>query len=333
MATTDAAPGLSFPRDTFASLTPKPFLLAHLKLPTPSRPSGRSPPEFRKPTVNTGSLSHSNGSAVVRVGDTAVVCGVRAEILLATDIARPPEGHADDNELVQRLGLLVPNVELSTGCSPAHLPGNPPGSIAQSLSYRVSALLNASNAVSLDDLRIKYNQPVIDDETSAGTGEAVTKAYWTLYIDILCLALDGNALDAVWLAVYAALHDTRLPGARWDPDRENVVCSTLASNACPLQLHDLPIVTSFAVFTTASPLTKLESSQTWLLADPDAFEEEICEEALSIVLQQRKDGGQHILKLDSSGGVCLSRKTMGSALQLAESRCEQLRRIMDGQQS
>jgi hypothetical protein len=30
---------------------------------------------------NAGSLTHTNGSAVVRIGDTAAVCGVRAEIL------------------------------------------------------------------------------------------------------------------------------------------------------------------------------------------------------------------------------------------------------------
>src|SRR6202000_1433633 len=123
---TAASPSLSFPRETFAKLTPGPFLKAHLKQPNPIRPCGRLPEEFRRPTVNLGSLTHSNGSAVVRCGDTAIVCGVRAEVLLSSDIPRPPSDDLDDNELVEELGLLVPNLEMSTGCSPAQLPGNPP---------------------------------------------------------------------------------------------------------------------------------------------------------------------------------------------------------------
>ena len=330
MTTAEAAPpALSFPRDTFASLTPKPFLLAHLKLPTSTRPSGRTPNEFRKPTINTGSLSHSNGSAVVRVGDTAVVCGVRAEILLASDIPNPPGEDVEDNEVVEQLGLLVPNLELSTGCSPAHLPGNPPSSAAQSLSYRISSFLNDSGAVKLDDLRITYDQPATEED-STESRQTVTKAYWTLYVDILCLALDGNALDAAWLAVSAALRDTRLPGAHWDPDRESVVCSPLASDAKQLQVLDLPMVSTFAVFTTVSPLKLSTDPQNWILADPDAFEEDICDEIVSVVLQPRGEGGQIISRLEKSGGVHIDRHTMRTCLQLAGARCEQLRGVLHG---
>lgn len=329
MATADAALGLSFPRDTFASLMPKPFLLAHLKLPTSTRPSGRAPNESRKPTINTGSLSYSNGSAVVRVGDTVVVCGVRAEILLASDIPNPPGEEVEDTEIIEQLGLLVPNVELSTGCSPAHLPGNPPSHVAQSLSYRISSVLNDSGAVNLDDLRINYTQPAADDDSTDKSGQIVTKAYWTLYVDILCLALDGNALDVAWLAVYAALGDTRLPGAHWDPDRESVLCSPLASDAKQLQVLDQPMVSTFAVFTTASPLKLSTDPQYWILADPDAFEEDICDETVSVVLQPRGEGGQIVSRLEKGGGVYnINRRTMRTCLQLAEARCEQLKAVL-----
>ena len=110
---TAAPPGLAFSQETFAKLTPGPFLQAHLKQPEPIRPNGRSLDEFRTPTINTGSLSHCNGSAVVRLGDTAVVCGVRAELLLASDIPHPPSEDTSDADSIERLGLLVPNVELS----------------------------------------------------------------------------------------------------------------------------------------------------------------------------------------------------------------------------
>lgn len=330
MAAADAKPGLSFPRDTFASLTPKPFLLAHLKAPKSTRPSGRSPSEFRKPTVNTGSLSHSNGSALVRVGDTAIVCGVRAEILLASDVAKPPSDEAEDIDIIEQLGLLVPNLELSTGCSPAHMPGNPPSSVAQSLSYRISSLLNDSGSVNLDDLRITYTQPAAEDDGLGEPGQVVTKAYWTLYVDILCLALDGNALDAAWLAVYAALRDTRLPGAHWDADRESVVCSPLALDEKRLRIRDLPIVSTFAIFTTASPLKLSTNPQNWILADPDAFEEELCNEVMSVVIQPSGEHGRLISRLESSGGASIDRQTMYTCLQLAEARFQELNSLLHG---
>ncbi|KAF2207492.1 hypothetical protein CERZMDRAFT_102389 [Cercospora zeae-maydis SCOH1-5] len=326
----DVAPGLIFPRDTFASLAPRPFLLSHLKLPTPARPSGRSPEQFRTPTINTGSLSHSNGSAVVRVGDTAVVCGVRAEILLASDIPSPPGDDINDDETIEHLGLIVPNLELSTGCSPAHLPGNAPGSVAQSLSYRISRLLNDSGAITADDLRVQYVQPASDGETTDEAGKTVTKAFWTLYVDILCLALDGNALDAAWLAVSAALHDTRLPSARWDPDRECVVCSPLSCHARSLQIRDLPSVTTFGVFTTASPLKAASNTHTWLLADPDAFEEENCTQSLTIAIRPNGGDDQLIAKLESSGGKHVNRQTVQTALQLAKAQFQLTRAIMLG---
>ncbi|KAK3059291.1 hypothetical protein LTS18_011202, partial [Coniosporium uncinatum] len=80
---------LSFPPALFATLSPSPFLLAHLSSKSQIRANGRSPSTFRKPVINTNSLSHCNGSAVVRAGDTACVCGIRAEILRASDVADP----------------------------------------------------------------------------------------------------------------------------------------------------------------------------------------------------------------------------------------------------
>ncbi|KAK0309653.1 hypothetical protein LTR82_015005 [Friedmanniomyces endolithicus] len=189
-------PGLAFSRETFAKLTPAPFLQAHLQQPEPIRPNGRSLDAFRTPTIHTGSLSHSNGSAVVRLGDTAVVCGVRAEILLASDIPHPPSEDTSEDDLVERLGLLVPNVELSTGCSPDHLPGNPPSTSAQALSYRVLSLMHTSNLIRPGDLSIQYMEPASDDDLPDEGPKTVTKAFWTLYIDVMCIALDGNPFDA-----------------------------------------------------------------------------------------------------------------------------------------
>ena len=129
MATTNTANasatmmGLSFPPQTFQKLAPQSFLHRHLQNMQPTRPSSRAPDEFRQPTVHTNALSHAQGSAVVRNGDTAVVCGVRGEILGLVH----GEGRQRGKIVVQRSGgrddadpdaeirthsLLVPNLEL-----------------------------------------------------------------------------------------------------------------------------------------------------------------------------------------------------------------------------
>ncbi|KAF2479674.1 ribosomal protein S5 domain 2-type protein [Neohortaea acidophila] len=298
------SPGLSLSRDTFAKLTPGPFLHAHLKQAQPTRPNGRLPHEFRTPTVNTGSLTHSNGSAVVRAGDTAVVCGVRAELLRASDIPHPPSEDIHPDDLVEELGLLVPNVELSTGCSPSHLPGNPPGTLAQSLSYRVWSTLLNSRILDVSTLAIRHTelQPE-DEEVPDAEPRVVVKGYWVLYIDILCICLDGNASDTVWLAVMAAFRDTVLPRAWWDADQERILCSSRLAEAKSLKLNCLPVASTFAVFSTASPLKDRAEAESWVLADPDGAEEGVCEEAMTVVIAATGDGATAtLLSLEKSGG-------------------------------
>ncbi|KAK8212843.1 hypothetical protein M8818_003008 [Zalaria obscura] len=322
-----APSAISFPPATFAKLSPAPFVLAHLK-PTSSsqsstRPSGRSPSEFRSPTINTGSLTHASGSAVVRIGDTAVVCGVRGEILRASDIPHPytTSGPGDDgSKEIEELGLLIPNLELSTGCSPAHLPGNAPSTLAQSLSQRLLSLLHISKLVDGRELRIEYQAPQTDDEVPDQPSEVVTKAYWALYIDLLFISLDGNPFDAAWAAIIAALRDVRLPNAWWDPDREAVLCSDRVAESKRLNLRGMPIASTFAVFSTANPQRRREEAEIWVLADPDGFEEEQCAETVTIVVAPKQGGKGGVLRIEKSGGGVVGREEMADLISQAEDR-------------
>ncbi|KAE8144397.1 exoribonuclease family protein [Aspergillus avenaceus] len=199
-AAQSAAPSLSLPPSQFARLQPHAYLLAHLSPPPatnqPSiRANGRAPSQFRVTSANTGSLTHTNGSAVVRLGDTTAVCGVRAEILHTEDIAswsvsRSTESSSaptnkrrkltdpttkpneridskdeDDNEShIQDFNLLVPNLSLSTGCAPGFIPGAPPSTLAQSLSHQILTLLHSTRLVRAEDLRIWYQPPNLGPE-------------------------------------------------------------------------------------------------------------------------------------------------------------------------
>jgi exosome complex component RRP43 len=188
-------PSLSLPPSQFARLQPHAYLLAHLSPPPASnqpsvRANGRSPSQFRVTSANAGSLTHTNGSAVVRVGDTTAVCGVRAELLHTDDIAswsvssssasnsnkrrRLGEKPTDDDEgqdeneedraHIEDLNLLVPNLSLSTGCAPGFTPGAPPSALAQSLSHQILSLLHSTRLVRADDLRIWYQPPNFGSE-------------------------------------------------------------------------------------------------------------------------------------------------------------------------
>jgi exosome complex component RRP43 len=124
------------------------------------RPDGRTFDEWRNVSVNVGSISTADGSALVRMGDTTIVCGVKAEIA-EPELDRPEQG------------FLVPNIDLPAICSPKFKPG-PPTEEAQVLSDRLNEALVASGALSLSSLCIHSG-----------------KAVWTLYVDCTCINYDG----------------------------------------------------------------------------------------------------------------------------------------------
>ncbi|MCJ1314534.1 hypothetical protein MMC25_008216 [Agyrium rufum] len=413
---------LSLPAATFAKLSPGPYLLAHLQPPPASkRPSlrlnRRAPHQHRPLTKNCGSLTNTHGSAVVRVGDTAVVCGVRAEILSAGNVggynywgekgveaeeltggsgrrqrkrsksdrdggdamevdsngkrgaSRSAQDLTEEQEHAQRkrdkedllnLGLLVPNLELATGCNATHLPGNPPSALAQSLSQRILQLLHTTDVVQMPDLRIwdkggrgggSTSSDSLDTSSSSSNESEDAdadndekersnnqlprvKAFWTLYIDILYISLDGGALDAAWMAIMAALKDTRLPEVRWDQDLQVVVCGTEDGDSggyldgeTSLAIRGCPVVCTFSVFEHRGgigvPQAEGEDeviddddnndngdingkgrrkASRWFLADPDAFEEGICEGSITIVVDgEGAHGGGKLYGMDMTG--------------------------------
>ncbi len=349
MASAKPQSALSFPRETFAKLSPHPYLLAHLQPSSstsiPARANGRSSTQFRPPHINNGSLTHAEGSAVLRIGDTTVVCGVRGEILLASNVggyrtdnsSTAPSSQPGYNE-AKELDLLVPNIELATGCSPAFMPGQPPSTLAQSLSTRIYSLLHASSFVDSEDLRIWYQPPDLsgpdekmdgdEEEEEREILESEIKAFWTLYIDILFISLDGNPFDAAWAAVVSALKDVRLPKAYWDPDREMILCEDAVSESKKLRLRGLPIAVTTLVF-TAKEQRQDRDQKHWILVDPDTFEEGLCDESVTVVVDC-SEGAIKMLGISKSGGTIVGKDEMKNIVGLAERRWAELSRLLGG---
>ncbi|KAH7108048.1 ribosomal protein S5 domain 2-type protein [Auriculariales sp. MPI-PUGE-AT-0066] len=179
------------------------------------RPDGRRTADWRDLSFNVGSISTAHGSALVRLGDTTVVAGVKAEI-------------AEPDLDVPTRGFIVPNLDLPAICSPKFKPGAPSDE-AQVLSSRLYDLLISCEVLPLDSLCI---QPA--------------KAVWCIYIDIMCVNYDGNVYDATVAAVIAALRNTRLPKATFNEETSTTMCSR--TELVPLSLQRLPLTLTFGAF-------------------------------------------------------------------------------------
>ncbi|RMZ74319.1 3 exoribonuclease family [Pyrenophora seminiperda CCB06] len=343
-AATCPPPALVFPRPIFAAVSPHPFLQAHLSAEKkkPVRANGRTSSEYRTPGINTGSLTHSNGSAVVRLGNTSVVCGVRAEILKEADIAgtyeyagettgRDSEGDEDDGEEVEGLRLLVPNVELSTGSTPSHMPGNAPSTYAQTLITRIRSLLHSTRLLRASNLRILH-KPSTNPEDPDAEAETQLKGYWVLYLDVFFISIDGNAFDAAWISILAALRDALLPHAYFDQEYEGILCSDDPNEAHRLVLRGLPIPSTYAVF--EGRREDEDEHVDWVLSDPDAFEEGVCSETVTVVVDC-EDGNKGtrdlvIRRIEKSGGGVVGREMMASLVKRSIDRWGAVEKALSG---
>ncbi|KAJ2754142.1 hypothetical protein GGH94_002328 [Coemansia aciculifera] len=172
---------VTFAMQTFERIHPVEFQRRFLSQST--RHTGREFMQFRSLQVIKGAISTAQGSATVRLGNTTVVCGIKAEVC-EPDVKTPSSGY------------LTTNIELSPMCSARFRPGAPSdeAQVASEHIHRLSAHL-----LDLTHLCIEKG-----------------RAAWSLSADIVCLKHDGNVLDAAVIALVAALEDLRLPRAEFD---------------------------------------------------------------------------------------------------------------------
>uniref|UniRef100_A0A8D1FL42 Exosome complex component RRP43 n=1 Tax=Sus scrofa TaxID=9823 RepID=A0A8D1FL42_PIG len=179
------------------------------------RPDGRELGEFRTTTVNVGSIGTADGSSLVKLGNTTVICGIKAEF------GAPPTDAPDK-------GYIVPNVDLSPLCSWRFRSG-PPGEEAQVASQFIADVIENSQIIQKEDLCI-----------SPG------KLAWVLYCDLICLNHDGNILDACTFALLAALKNVQLPEV--NINEETALAEVNLKKKSYLNIRTHPVATSFAVF-------------------------------------------------------------------------------------
>eukprot|EP00794_Sanderia_malayensis_P007009 gene7009-7794_t len=179
------------------------------------RPDGRSLREFRKTLLNVDSVSTAEGSALIKLGNTTVICGIKAEV-------------AEPTLNFGRSGYIVPNVELPPLCSPRIRPG-PQNEQAQVSTQFLLETIENSNLVDLSDLCIVEN-----------------KFVWCIYADLICLNYDGNLQDACLTALLAALHNCQLPTMIYDEEKDELEAN--ADDKTSLKISHNPVACTFGIF-------------------------------------------------------------------------------------
>ncbi|MGC9210226.1 MAG: exosome complex protein Rrp42 [Acidilobus sp.] len=134
----------------------------------------------RNISIEVGVIEKANGSALVKLGKTQVLVGVKIEL------GRPFPDTPDE-------GVLQVNSELVPMASPVFEPG-PPDENAIELARVIDRSLRDPKVIDLKSLVIRPGEKA-----------------WTVWVDIYVLDYDGNYFDASMLGTMAALMNTRLP--------------------------------------------------------------------------------------------------------------------------
>ena len=141
--------------------------------------------EFREIEIKQGIIDKAEGSAIVKLGKTKVIAGVKIET--GTPFPDTPDE-----------GMLVVNAEFTPLSSPDFESG-PPGEDATELARVVDRGIRESKCIDLKKL-------------CKTSGEMVL----CVYVDIHIINHDGNLIDCAALASLAALLDTKIPRIKDD---------------------------------------------------------------------------------------------------------------------
>ncbi|AGB04744.1 RNase PH-related exoribonuclease [Aciduliprofundum sp. MAR08-339] len=148
-----------------------------------TRVDGRNFDEIRELKIVRGKIPRAEGSALVELGRTKVLVGVKIE---------PGTPFPD----TPAQGILTTNAELSPMASPTFEPG-PPGEEAIELARVVDRGIREGHAIDLEKLVIEEGEQV-----------------WVVFIDIHVLDYDGNLFDASGYGALAALTEATVPAAK-----------------------------------------------------------------------------------------------------------------------
>jgi len=172
------------------------------------RIDGRGFDDFREVKIETGVSKKAEGSAMISIGNTRVMAGVKMEL------GEPYSDSPDE-------GSLMVTFEEAQIASP-DWEGGPPSLEAIEIARTVDRGIRESHMVDFKKLCVKK-------------GELV----WKVFIDIYPFNYDGNIIDACSIAAIAALLDAKVPKIKGD----KVLYGELTKEKLPV--IKVPITTTF----------------------------------------------------------------------------------------
>jgi len=167
------------------------------------RVSGRRVDEYRPITIVKDYVPNANGSALVKLGNTQVIVGVKLEV--GTPFPDTPDE-----------GNLIVNAEFVPAASPVFEPG-PPDENAIELARVIDRGIREAKAIDLSKLAIVPGKRV-----------------WNVWVDIYVLDHDGNLIDASSIGTLAALMTTKVPKVEFKEGSEFTIDKSTYAGSLPL---------------------------------------------------------------------------------------------------
>jgi exosome complex component RRP43 len=212
------------------------------------RPDNRKLGDIRPCTITPNCLNTINGSAMVKLGSTLVLCGI------STHLSRPKEERPDK-------GFVICNVELPALCSSKNFKQS---SVVQSASFSQSSVSSASTEQT-QSMLTQLMQDILTESKCINESDLCIKEgklVWTFYIDLICLNNDGNVQDACCLAMISALKCLKLNVVDYDEENKRPIVKY------PLEL------TQFKLNCEPVCTTLFALEDNILLSDPNKTEED-----------------------------------------------------------
>ncbi len=157
-----------------------------------ARGDGRGKFDYRKITIHVGPVKTADGSAIVCLGNTKVIAGVKV------GVGAPFPDTPDE-------GALIVNLETPPIAAPTIEPG-PPDENAIEVARVVDRAIRHSGFIDFKSLCITPGKHV-----------------YILWVDIYVLNHDGNLYDAACMAAVAALASTMLPKVMIEQDQVRLI--------------------------------------------------------------------------------------------------------------
>ncbi|KAG8371957.1 hypothetical protein BUALT_Bualt12G0016800 [Buddleja alternifolia] len=339
--------------DAFRRLFPLRFHERHLL--ESIRPDGRPLGRARDTTVMLGAVASANGSALAKIGSTAMLAAIKLEVMTPT-MEAPDEG------------CIAIDFHMPPICSPLIRPGRP-AEVAPVISKQLSDtilrqaitrnyLVDDSASFSLNvhclcigiqEKKTKitkrmfltsssfsshlYKVAIISEIPHLSSGMidmkelslVSGKAAWMAYLDIYCLDADGALFDAALLSAVGALSHLRIPVVSLNDDGRIVLLSDDNAVAMkenePVNKEKRKLNLNRVPYSLTCILHK-----NYILADPTSEEESIMETFLTVVL----DSSFQLVSLNKPGGPGLAHTSaIQDCIILTRQRVGELQKILN----